>query len=339
MTATTPSAASAPATFVPVPPPLVPDTTAKLGLDDMLPAPVEEPERRRGRRMRRPRNRDGMMTLGEHLVEFRKRLILSAAGIAAMTVVGWTFSDQVFAVLQQPFLTASEHYDGLMSITFNGVASAFNVKLELGIFLGIVLSCPWWSYQLWAFINPGLRRRERWTAVAFIAASVPLFLAGATLAWLFLPQAIAILTGFAPAHTSTLLSADVYFTFVLRMTLAFGLAFLLPVVMVALTAVGAVEWRTWLRQWRIAVVVAFVFAAVATPTGDLGTLCGLGLPICAIYFLAIAVCWVCERAQLWRIRLLAFRATASARLGALRARLASLSPKARRDRRTTRKED
>lgn len=253
------------------------------------------------RRARRPRNAEAVMPLADHLVEFRKRFIRSAAGIALMTVAGWMVSDQVFRILQQPFLTAAAQQQGLMSITFNGVVSAFNVKLEIAFFLGMVASCPWWSYQLWAFINPGLKRKERWMAVAFIGASVPLFLTGAGLAWVFLPQAVAILTGFAPADTATLLSADVYFDFILRMTLAFGLSFLLPVVMVALTMMGAVETRTWLRQWRVAVLVAFVFAAVATPTGDPGTLCALALPIIGIYFAAIGVCALYERIQLWRI--------------------------------------
>ena len=296
--------------FVPVPPPLNPAEQPLHTLAEYLPEPqASRTDLKKKIKHSRyaQRNPEGMVSLAEHAMEFRKRLILSILGIAMMTIAGWMLSDRVFGILQEPFLVAAKQYDGMMSITFNGVASAFNIRLEIGIFLGIVFSCPWWSYQLWAFINPGLKRKERWTAVAFIAVSVPLFATGAALAWTFLPQAIVILAGFAPANTATLLSADVYFTFILRMTLAFGLAFLLPVVMVALTLADIVEWRTWLRQWRIAIVIAFIFAAVATPTGDLGTLCGLALPICAIYFLAILVCWGCERAQLWKLRFLEFR--------------------------------
>lgn len=291
-------------------PALTPNNDTKLNLDDLIDhshdAPANQEKRHglwrgRPRRQRRARNRDAVMPLADHLIEFRKRFVLSALGIAIMSVVGWMFSEPVFRILQQPFQTAAAQQNGLMSITFNGVVSAFNVRLEIAFFLGLVASCPWWSYQLWAFINPGLKRKERWTAVAFIAASVPLFLAGAGLAWYFLPQAVAILTGFAPADTATLLSADVYFDFILRMTLAFGLAFLLPVVMVALTMMNVVGSKAWLKQWRVAVLVAFVFAAVATPTGDVGTLCALALPICVIYFAAIAVCWGYERVQLYHI--------------------------------------
>lgn len=296
------------------PPALTPEEApdTKLDLDSLLVhdetttaatagAQRRGPHARHPRAHRTARNRTGTMPLREHIVEFRARLIRAAIGILAMSIIGWFFADPVFRILQQPFLTAAQQQDGLMSITFTGVVSAFNVKLQISFFLGLVASCPWWSYQLWAFINPGLERRERWTAIAFIAASVPLFLVGAGLAWFFLPNAIAILTGFAPANTATLLSADVYFTFILHMTVAFGLAFLLPVVMVALTMMDVVSSGTWLRQWRIAVLLAFVFAAIATPTGDAGTLCALAVPICAIYFTAILVCWIYEKVQAARI--------------------------------------
>ena len=159
--------------------------------------PVEAGAGRKSK-TRKPRNPDAVMPLADHLVEFRKRFVRAIAGIIIMSMMGWMFSDQVFRILQQPFLTAAGQQQGLMSITFNGVVSAFNVKLEIAFFLGLTASCPWWSYQVWAFINPGLKRKERRTAVAFIGASVPLFLTGAGLAWYLLPQAVAILTGFAP---------------------------------------------------------------------------------------------------------------------------------------------
>ena len=232
-----------------LPAPLAPamhpgDRDTHLDLDDLIDhsheatqqasAGAQHPTRRwkrgvgRKSKTRKPRNPDAVMPLADHLVEFRKRFVRAIAGIIIMSIVGWMFSDQVFRILQQPFLTAAGQQQGLMSITFNGVVSAFNVKLEIAFFLGLTASCPWWSYQVWAFINPGLKRKERWTAVTFIGASVPLFLTGAGLAWYLLPQAVAILTGFAPANTATLLSADVYFDFILRMTVAFGLSFLLP---------------------------------------------------------------------------------------------------------------
>lgn len=288
----------------PLPAP-VPGNSTRLDLDQLLePDEAPTPKRRRkrtGRAHKTNGRKDYVMPLAEHLAEFQKRFVLALAGIVIASVVGWMFSDAVFQTLQHPFAVAAGQQDGLMSITFTGVVSAFNVRLQLAIFLGFLMSCPWWSYQLWAFINPGLKRKERWSAIVFIAVSVPLFLTGAAIAWTFLPQAIVILTGFAPAGTATLISADVYFSFIMHMTVAFGLAFLLPVVMFALTMLGLVTSKGWLAHWRIAVVIAFVFAAVATPTGDIGTMSALALPICLLYFVTIAACWGYERVQVLRI--------------------------------------
>lgn len=325
---------TAPGTFIPAPPPLRPTARPAHSLEEYLPSGTDggtapRASRHASRRRRDP-NPTGTMTLPEHLAELRKRLLLSALGIAAGTVVGWIYSEPVFSWLQKPFLATQRHSSALMSITFSGVASAFDMRLKIGFFIGILLSCPWWSYQFWAYIRPGLKKKERWASLAFVCASVPLFLLGAGLAWVFLPQAIAVLTGFAPSHTATLLSADTYLNFILRMTVAFGIAFLLPVVMVALTLAGIVETRTWARHWRGAVVVAFIFAAVATPTGDIGTLCAFGLPICAIYFLAIAVCWFAENAALLKIWISERSAALKARFARLRASRHARTPHARR---------
>lgn len=291
--------------FIPQTPSLTPSNSTALNLQDLLPsedgtsaanALPETPQADSSRSSSR-----GKMTIAAHINEFRKRLVSAAAGIALATIVGWIFSEQIFQLLQQPFLESAKAQKNLMSITFSGVASAFDVRLQIGIFIGVIVSCPWWTYQIWAFINPGLSRKERRHTLLFIGSSVPLFLLGAWLSWTLLPQAIAILTGLAPAHTSVLLDADTYFTFILRMTVAFGLAFLLPVVMVALTVLGAVSSSTWISQWRIAVLSAFIFAAVATPTGDAGTLCALALPICIVYFGAVGVCATYEKHQILQI--------------------------------------
>ncbi|MBS6697236.1 MAG: twin-arginine translocase subunit TatC, partial [Collinsella sp.] len=157
-----------------LPAPLAPamhpgDRDTHLDLDDLIDhsheatqqasAGAQHPTRRwkrgvgRKSKTRKPRNPDAVMPLADHLVEFRKRFVRAIAGIIIMSIVGWMFSDQVFRILQQPFLTAAGQQQGLMSITFNGVVSAFNVKLEIAFFLGLTASCPWWSYQVWAFIN------------------------------------------------------------------------------------------------------------------------------------------------------------------------------------------
>jgi len=238
----------------------------------------------------RQRNPDaGRMPLRAHLVELRKRVGLAALGIVAGAIVGWIIYPTVFAILQDPVVQLHAQRGQLIALNFSGVLSAFDMQLKVALFVGVLISSPWWVYQLWAFITPGLTHRERLVTVGFLAAAVPLFLVGAFLAWWLLPKAVGVLTGFTPANSTNLISAQEYLTFVMRMVLAFGAGFLLPVIMVALTKVGIVEGRTWLGGWRVAVLLAFVFGAVATPTGDAISMLVLALPITALYFVAVGV--------------------------------------------------
>lgn len=229
------------------------------------------------------------MPLREHLLELRTRLGLAALGILVGAVVGWVVYPTVFSILQAPVVEIQEDRGLLIGLNFGGVLAAFDMRVKVSVFVGVLLSSPWWVYQLWAFITPGLTRRERLVTVGFLAAAVPLFLTGAFLAWLLLPQAVGVLTGFTPNDAFNLISAQEYLTFVMRMVLAFGVGFLLPVVMVALTMVGLVEGRTWLNGWRIAVMLAFLFGAVATPTGDAISMLVLAIPITGLYFVAVGI--------------------------------------------------
>ncbi len=124
---------------------------------------------------------------------------------------------------------------------------------------------------------------------------MPLFLAGAAVAWFMLPRAVELLTSFTPAGAQNLLEASMYLSFVMRLLLAFGIAFLLPVLMVALDFVGLVRAPVWRHAWRWAVVVIFTFAAVATPTPDAVTMLFVAIPMCALYFGAVWVCVVHDR--------------------------------------------
>ena len=232
---------------------------------------------------------DGRMPLREHLLELRKRVGRAALGLALGAVLGWVLYPTVFSILQAPVVSLQEDQGQLIGLNFGGVLAAFDMQLKVSIFVGVLVSSPWWVYQLWAFITPGLTHRERLITVGFIAAAVPLFLTGAFLAWWLLPKAVGVLTGFTPSDAWNLISAQEYLTFVMRMVLAFGAGFLLPVVMVALTMVGVVEGRTWLNGWRVAVMLAFLFGAVATPTGDAVSMLVLAIPITALYFVAVGI--------------------------------------------------
>lgn len=235
------------------------------------------------------------MPLRAHLRELRRRVLLAVVGLAVGTVVGWVLYPQIFAALQEPVVALAEARDQLIALNFGGVAGPLDMQIKVSLFAGAILSSPWWIYQLWAFVMPGLTRRERWYTVGFLAAAVPLFLAGAALAWWVLPQAVGLLTAFTPDDAVNMVDAQGYLSFIMRMVLAFGLAFLVPVLMVALDLAGMVTARTWTAGWRWAVLLAFVFAAVATPTADAISMFALALPICGLYALAVGICVLLDR--------------------------------------------
>jgi len=235
------------------------------------------------------------MPLRAHLVELRHRLFYAVLGLLVGAVIGWFLYDPVFAALQRPIVAVAEARGSLIALNFNGLAASFDMQIKVSFFLGVLISSPWWIYQLWAFITPGLTRKERTYAFGFVGAAVPLFLAGAYLAWWALPNAVRLLTEFTPVGATNLIDAQTYLGFVMRLMLAFGLAFLLPVIMVALNFAGIGTAAMWRRSWRWAVMIAFVFAAVMTPTPDAITMLMVALPICGLYFLALLICEAHDR--------------------------------------------
>lgn len=230
------------------------------------------------------------MSLGAHLKELRNRALLAVAGILVGAVAGWFLFKRVFELLSAPLQQAAELHGALISINFAGITSTIDVQLQVSLFIGVLISSPWWLYQTWAFITPGLKTKERRYTFAFVGAAVPLFLTGAVGAWLVLPRAVGVLTSFLPEGTSNLVDAQGYLAFVMRLLLAFGIALVLPVVMVGVNFAGLVSAKTWLKGWRWGVVGSFVFAAMMVPTPDPWTMVVVALPMCALYFGAVGIC-------------------------------------------------
>ena len=230
------------------------------------------------------------MALKEHLREARNRLFKSAVAVIIATVLGFFVYEPVLRALAAPIIAINEQEGRTASLNFDSAASPFDLLIQVSVFLGLVLSSPVWLYQLWAFITPGLKAKERRIALAFIAVAFPLFLAGIALAWLILPNAVRVLTEFTPEDFSNYISVSVYFAFVLRLMLAFGIAFLLPVVLVGLNMVGLVSGRQVLKAWRITVFLVCLFAAMAAPGGDALSMFYLAVPLLLLFFLAIGLC-------------------------------------------------
>jgi sec-independent protein translocase protein TatC len=245
---------------------------------------------------RRPRNPEGRMSLGDHLRELRRRVFISALAILVGAVIGWIYYDEVYQRLASPFYAYKEASGNeLVSLNFSNATAAFSQQVSISIFVGVLLSSPVWLYQLWAFIVPGLTKKEKRVSLAFVAAIVPLFLAGCWMAYVTMPKALTLLYGFTPEGASNIQQTSDYFGFVTRFIMVFGLAFLLPVFLVALNVAHVISARGMLRTWRPAVFIIFVFAAVATPTPDPFTMFLLAAPLTLLYFAAIGVSFLVDR--------------------------------------------
>jgi sec-independent protein translocase protein TatC len=255
-----------------------------------------------GRQRRRQVRRDAdlSMPLMEHLGELRSRLTKSVLALVVCSVGAFFFYSELFGFVTAPFDAIAEDYadgKGNVTLNFGGIVDPFTYTLQICAMAGIFASSPVWMYQLWAFVAPGLHRRERRWGLGFVLVSVPLFLAGAALAYVFLPKGFALLIGFNPdpERVANIVSLSGYLSFVLRMFLVFGIAFVMPVFLVALNLLGVVTGRALLRAWRYVILGTFVFAAVATPSGDPWTMSALALPMLALFYVAVLVCLLVDR--------------------------------------------
>jgi sec-independent protein translocase protein TatC len=236
------------------------------------------------------KQRGGKMPLLDHLREFRNRMMKALLGIALAAIVGWYFYQSIIRLLTLPFCdlgTNSVPSDGKCGDLYvNGILGPFNLQVKISLLTGVILAAPIWIYQLWSFITPALHRKEKRIAVIFSLIATPLFATGALLAYLILPHAVDVLLGFTPDNLGNLVRFDEYLDFVLRLILIFGIAFVLPLFLVALNLLGVLSGKSILKPWRTAVFLCFVFTAAFTPTPDPITMTLLAIPLCFIYFLS-----------------------------------------------------
>ena len=231
------------------------------------------------------------MSLLEHFSEFRKRFIKACFGVAIGLAIGWAFYNPVINLLVRPFcnpkkLVGASHC-GVLYI--NGVLGPINLHLTVAFLLGIFISSPIWIYQLWAFVSPGLHKKEKRYSVGFLFAAIPFFAAGALLGYLLISPAVKFLLDFTPGSLTNLIRFDEYLNFVLRIILIFALAFELPVFLIALNLTGVVRGRSMLKPWRYVVFGITVFCGIFVPTGDPLSMILLAIPMIMFYFLAAVI--------------------------------------------------
>lgn len=237
---------------------------------------------------------DSRAPLLDHLLELRRRLIWSLAALGLAFAICLYFARPIFAFLVQPLLRA-----GQGRLVYTQLFEAFFVEVKVAFFAAMMLAFPVIANQLWQFVAPGLYRKERHALLPFLFATPILFLMGAAVAYLLaIPMALHFLLGFqgnlGGVRQEALPSMGNYLSFVMQFMFGFGLAFLMPVLLMLVERAGLVTRRQLIGFRRYAIVGNTAIAALLAPP-DIGSMILLAVPLILLYELALIGIWFTER--------------------------------------------
>lgn len=239
-----------------------------------------------------PVGTDGRMAVSDHLRELRARIIRVTLMVSVALVVALFFFDPIFDLILGPYEDAQRQLGETVTTTatINGAGGPLMLHLKLCGLVAVVATSPYWLYQVWAFILPGLHSHERKWSRVFAAVAGPLFLIGAYVGYLTLPMGLEVLIGFTPANLTNLIEFGDYLTFLTRMLLVFGIAFEIPVFCILLNQAGILKGRQLgaHRPWMV--VSVFIFAAVATPSTDPFSMLFLAIPMVLLFLISEVIC-------------------------------------------------
>lgn len=235
------------------------------------------------------------MSFFEHLVELRKRLINSLIAIGIGMVIGLLVSQRFFEYVARPMLAALRDAHLEDKLIYTSPTGVINLIITLGLYLGIVIASPVVLYQIWLFIAPGLYRHERKAVAGFVCSSVLLFVSGIAFGYfVMLPYILRFLISFQGPF-KPLISINEYWDLVLIILLGLGVIFEMPILVFFLALFGIVTPRFLFRNFRYAMLIITVVAAVVTPTPDATTMLIFMAPMVLLYFVSIGVSYVVVR--------------------------------------------
>ncbi|MEO6714910.1 MAG: twin-arginine translocase subunit TatC [Mycobacteriales bacterium] len=232
----------------------------------------------------------GRMSLADHLIELRKRLLISFVAVFIMTIVGFMLWKPILDFMIDPYCRlpqAREVIKGDCNLFAFDILGELGVRLKVAMIGGIILAGPIWLYQLWAFIAPGLHRKERRWAFWFIAVSFLLFVGGTAFAYYTLDKGLEFLLGIGGDRVANLVEINKYFGFVTLMLLAFGVSFEFPLILVVLNIAGVLPTQRMQSSRRIVAFGIALFAAIITPTQDPFTFAAMAGPMYIFFEAAI----------------------------------------------------
>ena len=227
------------------------------------------------------------MSLGEHLVELRKRLMWAGFGILAGAVGGWYLATPVWDALRVPVIQVAGTHTA--QIIYDSITSGFTIRTQIAVVIGIVIASPIWLFQVFAFLAPGLTRTEKKYVFGFFFSAVPMFFGGVVSGWLLFPRIVEFMAQFVPPEDANFYNATYYLDFVLKLVLVTGIAFVMPVFLVLLNFGGVLRGMTILKGWRWAILVIVLFTALATPAADVISMLLLAAPLTVLYFMTVGI--------------------------------------------------
>lgn len=242
------------------------------------------------------------MSIGAHFVELRKRLMIAAAALIVGMIIAFAITSPIIEWITEPVrVIAARRGDNLSAINFSAVTAAFDLRMRIAFSIGIFLSAPIWLWQIWAFIMPGLTRKEIRYTVGFVGAAVPLFFGGCYVGVLIVPHVIELMWGFTPEGGVNFYNAVDYYDFVFKLLIVVGVSFVLPVFLVALNVAGVMSGKAILKGWRVAILIAVIFSALATPAADVVSMLMLAGILIVLFFAAAGLSLLFDRRKARRI--------------------------------------
>ena len=216
------------------------------------------------------------MPLSGHLAELRNRLIWTILAIALGSSLGFTFADQLIAILRAPLPPD-------VPLILLDITGAFSIKLQVSLVVGVILAMPVILFHVWRFVSPGLTSSERRSVLPWIPIALLFFLLGVTIAYVIMPFAVTFLLGFVLEGVDPTIQLGSYFSFVTSLFLAFGILMEFPILLIGLSRVNIVTSELLSHSRRMVILIIALFSAVATPGGDLVSPAILGVTLYILF--------------------------------------------------------